>query len=238
VNADILVALFSTLLGGASVAAITQVATRKRTDAEVRKLDAESERTRVETARLLAEIPGGSVRQSPGGRVPGWHLSGSDPDDYNVGTDPGMAHSGSKSGFIASKPQPRGFGTLMQQFSAERYRGMRLRMSAYAKAAEVDEWAALWMRVDGPDEATLAFDNMQDRPISGTTEWWLYQIVLDVPQDAEAIAFGVLLQGSGRVWIDDVGFGSVGKDVPTTGGGSGGLPPEPVNLDFTSGYHE
>ena len=36
-------------------------------------------------------------------------------------------------------------------------------------------WAGLWMRVDkGKD--MVAFDNMQDRPIKGTTDWQRYYI--------------------------------------------------------------
>jgi hypothetical protein len=122
----------------------------------------------------------------------------------------------------------------MQRFKADRFRDTRLRLSAYIRTAEVESWAALWMRVDGPDDETLAFDNMQDRPISGTLDWRLFRIVLDVPETAAVVAFGLLLEGSGRVWLDDVEFDSVGKNVPVTGTESEPLPVEPVNLDFAS----
>ncbi len=146
-----------------------------------------------------------------------------------------MAHSGNRSGLIASRPRPRGFGTLMQTFRAERFLDTRLRLSAYIRVEAVERWAGLWMRVDGPDAQTLAFDNMQDRPISGTLDWRMYQIVLDVPPDAEAIAFGVLLEGPGRVWLDDMAFAAVDGDVPTTGVRPLPVPLNPVNLDFSAG---
>jgi hypothetical protein len=72
------------------------------------------------------------------------------------------------------------------------------------------------MRVDGMAEDGLAFDNMQTRKITGTRDWATYTVVLDVPRDAAAIYFGILLDGRGRVWADDFTFEIVGKDVETT----------------------
>jgi hypothetical protein len=90
-------------------------------------------------------------------------------------------------------------------------------MTAYVKAEGVQNWAGLWMRVDGPHNLTLEFDNMQNRPLSGTFDWQLFVVVLDVPQESEAVTFGLLLNGTkGRVWFDDVRLNIVGNDVPTT----------------------
>jgi hypothetical protein len=63
----------------------------------------------------------------------------------------------------------------------------------------------------------LAFDNMQNRPIKGTTDWKQYESILDVPEEAANIAFGVLLSGAGKAWLNDVKFEIVGSQVPTTG---------------------
>jgi hypothetical protein len=57
---------------------------------------------------------------------------------------------------------------------------------------------------------------MQNRPIKGTTDWKKYDIVVDVPATSLGIAFGLLLAGQGQAWVDDIQFGVVGKDVPTT----------------------
>jgi len=239
-------ALISALVGGGCAALIAQLSTRKRTEAETRlreaeakradaeaeRADAEAERSKAETARLLREMNQPLSPQPPPGSTPrGWFLTGSNPEDYDIGTDTTVAHSGTRSGFIAAQPSPRGFGTLMQEFSAEHFQSTRQRLSAYIKTAGVERWAALWMRVDGPDGKVLAFDNMQDRPISGTRDWRSYHIVLDVPEDSEAIAFGVLLNGPGRVWLDDIQITLVGQDTPTTSK-EHTLEPAPINLDF------
>jgi erythromycin esterase len=88
------------------------------------------------------------------------------------------------------------------------------------KASCVEQTAGVWMRVDGPDTPktgkSLGFDNMQNRPITGTSDWTRYDIVLDVPTDATAIAFGIRLSGKGQVWLDDVTLTTVSPDVPTT----------------------
>ncbi len=172
------------------------------------------------------------------GQLPdGWFAAGSHPQDYNIGIDSKVTHGGKVSAYIKSKePEPRGFGTLMQMFKADDFRGKRICMSGYAKAENIKDWAGLWMRVDGPENEMLSFDNMQDRPIRGTTEWQKYEIVLDVPENSLDIAFGILLSGKGRVWIDDLQFKEVSKDVPTTGLGEKGTkhPKQPINLDFES----
>ena len=90
------------------------------------------------------------------------------------------------------------------------------------------------MRVDkAPGGAPLAFDNMHDRPLRGSPDWQRHDVVLDVPQEAMGIFFGVLLTGSGTVWLSDVKFETVGLDVPPTGMTQRQpIADAPTNLDF------
>ena len=164
----------------------------------------------------------------------GWFPAGSRPKDYEMTVDRTVVHSGNASASLKSAVSaPGGFGTLMQTFKADAYCGKRVRMSGYARAQDVKDSAGLWMRVDGPSSKLLAFDNMQDRPLKGTSDWKKCEIVLDVPESAQDIAFGLLLTGAGQVWMDDLSFEVVGKDVPTTGPKMGaGAPPAPANLGF------
>lgn len=160
----------------------------------------------------------------------GWFLAGSRPADYASGIDPLAVHEFRPSAYLKStKPVLQGgFGTLMQQFSAEHYLGKRIRFSALVKTEDAQDWAGLWMRVDnGPK--MLAFDNMQDRQIRGTTNWRRYDVILDVPANATGIFFGVLLSGSGEVWLNDAQIQAVDHDVMPTGTKTSD---EPVNLDF------
>jgi hypothetical protein len=164
----------------------------------------------------------------------GWFPAGSRPRDYLMSVDRAVAHGGNASASLRSVVAgPTGFGTLMQTFKAEVYRGKRVRMSGYVRSQGVMNWAGLWMRVDGTHGELLAFDNMEDRAIKGTSDWQKCEIVLDVPESGLEIAFGLLLNGAGQAWMDDLSFEVVGKDVPTTGPKtSTGTPPAPVNLNF------
>ena len=162
----------------------------------------------------------------------GWYVAGSKPTEYEAGTDAQAAYNGHASAYLRAKaPAVEGFGTLMQDFQAAKYAGKRVRFSAFAKTEGVKAWAGLWMRVDkGAD--MVAFDNMQTRPLKGTTDWQNYQVVLDVPQDATGIFIGVLLTGSGTVWLNSAKFEVVGKDVPTTIKSTPLRPDGPANLSF------
>jgi RNA polymerase sigma factor (sigma-70 family) len=164
----------------------------------------------------------------------GWFMAGDHPGQYAHEITPGP-EAGRRAARVsfASQDSPGGFGTLMQMFKADDYRGKRMRFSAEARTKDVDGWLGLWMRVDGDTQRSLAFDNMQSRAVKGTTDWERYDVVLDVAEEATAIAFGVLLSGRGEGWISGVRFEPVGPEVATTGGGTRGIADSPANLDFS-----
>ena len=162
----------------------------------------------------------------------GWFLAGSKPAAYETGTDAQVAYNGHPSAYLKAKqPAIDGFGTLMQEFRATKYLGQRVRLSAYVKSEGVQDWAGLWMRVDR-ETKPVSFDNMEDRPIKGTTGWQRYEVVLDVPQNAAGVAFGVLLGGPGTIWLNSVKLETVGTDVPITGKKGPAMRDEAINLNF------
>ncbi|HEV7923503.1 MAG TPA: hypothetical protein VGR02_22185 [Thermoanaerobaculia bacterium] len=164
----------------------------------------------MKRALLLLSLLASTAQADP---LPhGWLLAGSARESYLSGVDTAIKASGNGSGFLASKPgvdlHSEGFGTVLQRFAADAYRGRKVRFRARVRAQNVKGWAGLWMRVDGAGTppATLAFDNMADRAIVGTSDWTPYEIVLDVPGDSTNISIGILLAGQGQVWIDDGSF--------------------------------
>lgn len=164
----------------------------------------------------------------------GWIMTGETPFDYETGLDNRIVHNGTHSAYLRSKNEKaRGFATLMQQIKSDQYKGERVRLSAFVKSADIKEAAGLWMRVDHSSGEVLAFDNMMNRPIKGTNDWNHYSVVLDIPVKSEAIAFGVILNGSGQIWLDKLGFEIVDISIPVTEQSSTeGLSHEPVNLNF------
>lgn len=174
----------------------------------------------VAVLALAAELPAG------------WIKAGSHPVEYDMGVDTANRHEGRAIAYVkGTATEFHGFGTLMQMASSREYLGKRVRFSAYVKSEKVQSgWAGLWFRIDGAKSGeVLGFDNMQQRPLKGTTDWKRVDIVLDVPQNAAALAYGILLAGDGQVWMDDLKFEVVKPDVPVTGSGPAG---PPRNLNF------
>lgn len=167
-----------------------------------------------------------------------WYLSGSHAQDYAIGTDNVTPLHGKSSGFVYStNKDAAGFGTLMQMSKAKIYRGKRLKMSADIKTENVKKWTGLWLRVDRKYDEVLAFDNMADRPIRGTVDWKRHEIVLDVPEDAERLAFGILIEGTGKAWVSDISFEVVEVTTPITNPDriyDFPTSERPMNLDFKS----
>ena len=163
-----------------------------------------------------------------------WFAAGNEPDSYRMGTDPTVTMNGRHAATIQSiEPEIDGFGTLMQQCLPSEYAGKRVRMSGYMKSQDVVGWAGFWFRVDGQGARSLAFDNMHGRAVRGTTGWKKYEIVLDVPQQATNLAYGALLDGTGKIWFSDLSFEVVDRSVATTTESGWDALPKPSNLDFS-----
>lgn len=151
-----------------------------------------------------------------------WIVSGPVPDHYEIGVDSEGYTRGSNAKYLRAKSESEeGWASLMQQFSANDYRGKRVRFHAMVRTRDIGKWAGLWMRVDRPGPEVSAFYNSQDKPIKGTTGWQERSVVLDVAPDASVISFGVIGAGKGTVLIDDLKIEVVGRDVPTSSMPSG-----------------
>lgn len=161
-----------------------------------------------------------------------WFMGGERPGDYEFGLLPSSAtHQSVRIVRLRSRrSKGTGFGTMMQSFSAGGYRGRRVRVHAQLRSLDVSGWAGMWMRVDDTSGKTAAFDNMQDRALSGTTDWQPAAVVLDVTATATSIHLGVLLTGGGAIDVTGLGFEEVDDSVATT---DSPLATGPRGLDFT-----
>jgi hypothetical protein len=149
--------------------------------------------------------------------IPGWRRAGSAPQAYVFGLDSIVARTPGRAAYIEAKTKaPDGFGSLSQVIRAGSFAGQRVRLSAAVRAERVAGWAALWMLVSECDGRTLVSDNMENRPVRDSADWARHDVVLDVPAAARQIAFGLLLDGAGTVWFDDIALELVGRDVPIT----------------------
>jgi hypothetical protein len=108
----------------------------------------------------------------------------------------------------------RAFGVVASALDARPYRRMRIRLTGAVRTAIPEgSMVGLWLRVDRSERRMGFFDNMGDRPIRGRT-WADYVIEADVASDAEGIAFGLLLAGGGKAWLDNVRLDVLGPSPP------------------------
>ena len=164
----------------------------------------------------------------------GWTLVTSE-ESYAAGIDTKIKRTGASSGVLRSENNAAdGWAQLLQVIRGNAFKGKRVRFRAYLKTDAVIGRAGLFMRVEGDNSnQPLAWDNMQDRPIRGSTNWQRVAVVLDIPVDSKRMLFGLLLTGKGKVWIDDVSLDVVDETVPVTDIMHRWPHPErPENLDF------
>lgn len=146
-----------------------------------------------------------------------WFKAGSKPNEYEIGIRD-EKYNDKPVHYIKSIPDTTGgFGNLMKYILPGDYTGKRVRLTGNIKSENIMGYAGMWMRVDSEEEGVmLGFDNMGDRPIKGTTDWTIYEIVLDVPKGTKGIGYGVLIHETGEAWFPDLTLEVVGNDVPTT----------------------
>lgn len=162
----------------------------------------------------------------------GWQAVTDNSGEYAVHSDGARRNGGqgyAGATIRANVASPRGSAMLAQSVRADAYRGRRLRLSGFMKTIGVNEGTAvLFLRVDG-EGVVQTSDYMQNRPLMLTTDWARQEIVVDIPRNAIGITFGMMLGGSGQIWLDDVALEEVGSDVAVTAR-PGGLYPDPSGL--------
>ena len=126
--------------------------------------------------------------------------------------DSEIVHGGDWSVRIERKAESQGGFTALTKSIPVDFQGRALELRGYMRTESVTEWAGLWLREDG-EAGQVAFDNMQDRALRGTTQWTEYRITLPLAESASSVVFGALLAGEGKVWVDDLQLLVDGKPV-------------------------
>jgi hypothetical protein len=162
-----------------------------------------------------------------------WHVGGGHLADFDYGTEPAKGMPFHTAASIATKTlKPNGFETLGQGVSAEAYIGKHLRLSAWMKSRDA-AGGQIWMNVQDASGKTLTFDNINAHPVTGTTDWKRYEIVVDVPPHSDLITFGFFLTNGmakpGKLWASGFRLEAVGSDIAVT---HDAMPEAPQNTNF------
>jgi hypothetical protein len=164
---------------------------------------------------------------APGDAPPGWwFIQHAGPTSFEFAIDDQVAKEGKQSLRIRrTGTQP--FGLVLQRIKPDRFRGKRVRLSAFLRLDNVEPFgrgalrdmsgAVLMLRSEGGTGMVL--DDMRERPLRGTRPWTEVSAEIDVPLSANTLEFAAMLSGTGTLWVD-----AVRLEVVEPGGASG--PPQ------------
>lgn len=140
-------------------------------------------------------------------KAQGWNDFGQ--GDYTIKYNNEDAQNGNVSASIESINEEAQFRAIGFDIPAT-FGGKKIKLTGYIKTENVDGgWAGLWMRID----PNVAFDNMQSRGITGTTDWTKYEIELDLNNSAKTVVVGGILIGTGKIWVDNLNITIDGKTL-------------------------
>ncbi|MEJ2206744.1 MAG: S41 family peptidase [Gemmatimonadota bacterium] len=159
------------------------------------------------------------------GALRGWN--GGPPATLHI--DSMVVHGGRYAGRITRDAESESEFSVVALSLPVEFSGQTVELRGWLRTEDVAEgFAALWLRQDGPG-GVLGIDNMQDRNLSGTTEWTEYTVTLTLHSSARRLVMGALLSGQGTLWVDDL-------ELLVDGGPAAAAPrvevePTPAELD-------
>jgi len=128
--------------------------------------------------------------------------------DYSAAANQGTAV------LSAAVPQPEGFAWLAQEIFADDYRGAAVTFRGQFRTPEGTGLAGLFLRVMTPQDlhgpftaqAALADPANHVVTLEGPGDWTTREVTAPIPDDANTVAFGLFLNGPGRIELRDPEF--------------------------------
>lgn len=147
------------------------------------------------------------------GMPKGWYRMYFQPN-YTISIDSTDVKSGSYSvaiEYAGGISNSQNYFQAIQLILPKNYEGEKITLSGYIKTENVtDGHAGLWMRID----PQIAFDNMRERGVTGTTDWEKYEITLEMdPENTQGILVGAELSGKGKMWVDNLQISIDGENI-------------------------
>ncbi len=135
----------------------------------------------------------------------GWYKACRFPNRYDVKWDSLNFYSEKKSISLQTKGNDSivGFGNVMSSIKAGKYLGKTIKVSTYIKSEDIVHYVGIWIRVDNKNRKMLSYENTYHIATKGTSDWVLHETTIKVPNRADHIYFGVVLNGKGKYWFDD-----------------------------------
>jgi C-terminal processing protease CtpA/Prc len=132
--------------------------------------------------------------------------------EYTVDVDSSVARSGRRSlridGFTTT---PLGGGSVLQQIRADRFRGKRVRVSAYVRTRNVRGLGGTIAVAVAGEGRVVAQSRLDQAPLTGSRNWQLLTAVVDVPGLAVGLNITGTLEGAGTTWFDNFRIEVIGN---------------------------
>jgi len=166
--------------------------------------------TEADRSALRTDLePALSFEAAPSGDMPGGWTGG---PAGTIFAETKIVHGGKGSVRIErNSSSGNEFSTVTKSIPID-FSGTTIEFRGFLRTEDVSGFAGLWAREDG-EEPGLAFDNMQNRQLKGTTNWASYSIKLPLAAEARKLFFGILVVGTGKAWGDDLELLVDGKPV-------------------------
>lgn len=171
------------------------------------------------------------------------------PDEAVYGLDPTTPYAG-KASLALSLFKGRSQGSLLvlhEGFSADAYRGKRVRLRAYVKA-EGDTQAKLNLKIVGalldpqPQIPHMHAGSQgmhmgyiahaKIKQMEENSDWLLHEMVINVPEDGTLMSVMLGMEKPGKIWMSGMVLDMVDATVPLTGTEMDPPSLKPLNLDF------
>ena len=178
---------------------------------------------------FAAGLLGLSVLPAPGAPVTGWIFSQSAAGNYEEGEE----NAGAVRCVRSFLPRPDGYAALTRTYPAGDLRGRRIRLAGRLKTEDAERVEIVVSAVSG-DAADIARLALGDGRMAGTLDWRGYEMVIDIPQEAQRLVVGIQTTGKGTVWARDFSLEVVDGTVSITASASRWNMPQrgPANTGF------
>jgi hypothetical protein len=159
-----------------------------------------------------------------------WQPDSANPEQYLVGLTKIAGMAESDAAVVAARPGAGRDhkGGVAQSVDAVEWRGKRVKLTARLKRQAATEVQIVMDVVSGATPGRQTTQTMVTPPLSGTRDWQVQEIVMDVPADATDIVYGFTLRGQGAVFGDSFKLEAVSRSIALT------RPPRPPQFTAPS----
>ncbi|GHT17219.1 hypothetical protein FACS189429_0840 [Bacteroidia bacterium] len=159
------------------------------------------------------------------GKPTGWQVNGG--QNYKFSLDSSIVQNGKYSATLEYTEGEPNF-IVLGKFLFEKFEGKTITLSGYLKTENIEGYASILMRID-PEVA------VNEVKVTGTVDWTKYEITLNMnPKQTRDYALGIVLNGKGKVWVDNLKISVDGKDISELKTGQGVLTVQ-ENNEFENG---